>query len=1138
LDTETAYQYVYLDFDGERTTYRNRDLNLSISVTVRNSGFSDAQKQTILSQLTAKYKADGVVFTLEKPQDVAYSTLYFGESGAFKNYGSFFGVSETIDGNNQTANDNAFILMGSAYSTDQVISVAARELDNLLGNSITLDRTAELRDYAANTCLLSTEWNQYDPYNQYCPVDSKTKERSLTGCTNTAAAQIIFYWIENGLLDLSLTLDESDSYTKNGITVSSDSKDVSKYKYLSFSETNSYLSNFRINSNKCIAALNFAAGVVQQASYSSESTSTVWNTDLFIRSGFQEGLRYYYSNPRYFRRNQGGLTDAGVTLLVNELLDGRPVGASLKYGNGKKEGEARHAVIIDGYNSSTNEFHLNFGWGGKDNGWYSLDSLNNDYVIDEMIMGLTPVVSPCLTVSKLTLKANTVNWEDDVILNFRISNEGTSKSKASTAYIYCEETLLESISVDFVSAGSSRNFTCTLDASRLPVGSSSLTVQVYSQDATGSVSSLSRTVKVYDDAVTDADDTWKKAKAEETWKTVLEYDPAGQATETVIAADEYVGYYDYRDFREVTIACAGKYTFTLSGVEKELELKLYSLTEKGSLKALKSRTVTGSKGSGALVDVPLERGTYYVSVMAVNWEAHGDSKYTLSVSGEGFVKGDNQDDWTDLKTAGDDGSIPFAGVVTGETEDLVADGWVGLGDEVDYRKITLETAAKLSFSLAAGDAAKFTVSTLVETIGKKGVVTYSLKKLQATELRKAKDSDAYTAETAPLLLESGDYYISMQSLNAAKGGYADYSVRIGETKKFFLDCDDGWNNWLYDAKAKRTNGDVCGAEAVVVGRGAGSIRPDKEIPAGADGKGNFVGFGDETDFVKIRLETDAKLSFTLNGTKAAKLLVYKLTFNKNGDVAGAKLLQTTSFKLPKDAAEYAASTAAKLLESGEYYVAVQASNAAKDEEVYYNLDVSASSLFFDSADGGANGWLFDKKAKAYNDDANLVVNDIAASGTQAVQLDVSAAGLDGFGNFVGYQDAADYAKIVLADGGALSFRLTFTADATFALYRKGADRKGNPALETLGTLKLKLDAGASSGSASMDALSLEAGEYYISMTAKKTTANEKGSVFYNVEATFAAAVGDSRLESAACGLADAVRDDTAAAAWRNLETLA
>ena len=131
---------------------------------------------------------------------------------------------------------------------------------------------------------------------------------------------------------------------------------------------------------------------------------------------------------------------------------------------------------------------------------------------------------------------------------------------------------------------------------------------------------------------------------------------------------------------------------------------MYGLTEKNKLKKVKSGVISASKGRGQLADVPLEKGTYYICVKAANWENHGDSTYTLTVSGEGFLAGDNRDDWTDLQTEGSEEAVPSFGTVTQKTENIITGEWVGLGDAVDYRKITLESAAKLSFLLSATDA--------------------------------------------------------------------------------------------------------------------------------------------------------------------------------------------------------------------------------------------------------------------------------------------------------------------------------------------------------------------------------------------------------------------------------------------------
>ena len=61
--------------------------------------------------------------------------------------------------------------------------------------------------------MLSTLWSQSGVarvgnnttvrYNEYCPYISGSSTHSVTGCTNTAAGQIIYYFIEKGNNDYS-----------------------------------------------------------------------------------------------------------------------------------------------------------------------------------------------------------------------------------------------------------------------------------------------------------------------------------------------------------------------------------------------------------------------------------------------------------------------------------------------------------------------------------------------------------------------------------------------------------------------------------------------------------------------------------------------------------------------------------------------------------------------------------------------------------------------------------------------------------------------------------------------------------------------------------------------------------------------
>lgn len=1094
-----SVQYVYLDFDGERARYNNQTLKTAFNLTVRDPGFTDAQKNAILSGLNNKYSSAGIVFTTAKPSG-SYSTIYYGKTDAFNRYGFFFAVSETCDTLNKRSDDNAYVLMDSSYSTDQIISVSAQMADMLTGSAMQVDGTAGLKAYAAKTYMLSTSWNQRDPYNKYCPIDPSTQKRSVAGCTNIAVGQVIYYWIEQGQLDLSLTLEASDAYTENGITIDDKASTAKQYGYLSFSETNKLLANFTVGDNDSIAALCFAAGVVQEASYSSDSTATPYLISLLTRAGFGSDIKEYWcdkNGSQYFKENYGGLTDSGYNLLVKELLAGRPVLATLYYGSGKSAGVEEHAVVIDGFNSSTNEFHVNFGWGGSSNKWYTLEELNDNYGICTIFTGVAPNMAPVLSIQSASFKANAVNRDDDVTLSVTVANTGKKKSNAVTVTFYNGRRQIGSASTETVSAGGSHTLSCTFNASTLSLGSNSITVRVYSSGSGRSLSTT-KTVKVYDGAVTDTDNTWKKAN-EETWtKFTAVYDSEGAVAETVLSTGEYVGYCDTVDFREVTFEHAGKYTFTLTGATGTLELTLYALTAKSKLQAVKTTTITST--SGKLSNVPLESGTYYISVRAVNAEAHDDSDYALSFSGTGYLKGNNLDDWSDLKEAGAEGCVVPAGVVDAETTELVTGEWVGLGDQIDYRLFWIEAPAKVSFSVTSSGAAKFTICELQQKTDKKGVTTYSLKKLQSTKIKAGQ-----TVETKGLLLpaenggEPGRYYFSVESTNAAKGGSADYSVSFNPAGSLFYSEGFNGDDWT-DVKSAGADGAV--GDAGVLDENTGCVLE------------NWVGYCDAVDYVKITLESAAKLSFLLSADDAAKFTVWQLNrkTNKQGIVSWSlKSLQEKSLAKVKKTGEYAASTKALLLDAGEYYISMQSTNAAKGGSAAYTVTLDAeNSVFYTDIDDGRNNWLYDKKTGTANPDRETFNSVQLTTGTKEILLDeantvsreVTAGGKTiEYRNFAGYGDAADYARIVLETDASVSFNITATDKAKFVIYSfvKGVDKKGNVkyTVKALQTTELKKQKTASEYAASTKALSLQAGEYYIAV--QSTNAAKGGSAYYNVE---------------------------------------
>ena len=508
-------QYVYLDFNGENEArYNNADLNLSFNLSVQDPKFTEIQRQTIFDELSKKYKGDDIVFVLDRPKDLEYSTLYFGQSNAFDQYGEFFGISETNDDNNQDKNDNAYILLNHEYSTEQIVSVTSHVLNHLLGYYCKSDRNIDLREYAENKYFLTSKWRQGSPYNKYCPIDS-TGGRSVTGCSATAAAQIINYWIEMGMIDFSLILEDSDADYPYSLI---DNSSAPKSGHLSFAETNKLLSEYTLDDEDSIAALCFAAGVVLQSRYSEWETGASWKKELFYRSGFEDVFWDVW-----------GILSSDFDRVIEELLQNRPLGIVIEAGI---SGIKTHAVVLDGYDSSSNSFHINYGWGGSQDGWYSFESLKKDGW-SYTLFAIPPDASPNLKINSLLIEEKPVNSNEDITISFSVANTGKEKSKATMAYIYCGDLLLGATQVHFITPGSSRALTYTFSASSWPVGEHVLTVKVNSQEDEDTVSIASVTINCKIGDVPPHTQTWEKVEGAKQY--IVEYSTDDFAHVLVVA---------------------------------------------------------------------------------------------------------------------------------------------------------------------------------------------------------------------------------------------------------------------------------------------------------------------------------------------------------------------------------------------------------------------------------------------------------------------------------------------------------------------------------------------------------------------------------------------------------------------------
>ena len=129
---QIAVQYVYLDFDGELTSYNGEILTID-NVEVQDSFLTEERIADVVAKLNAKYSSQNVIFVTERPAVAEYSTIFIGKTEAFSPYGNFAGLAETIDEGNLNKSDNAFVMLDSTSTNAEIISTISHETDHLLG---------------------------------------------------------------------------------------------------------------------------------------------------------------------------------------------------------------------------------------------------------------------------------------------------------------------------------------------------------------------------------------------------------------------------------------------------------------------------------------------------------------------------------------------------------------------------------------------------------------------------------------------------------------------------------------------------------------------------------------------------------------------------------------------------------------------------------------------------------------------------------------------------------------------------------------------------------------------------------------------------------------------------------------------
>ena len=210
--------------------------------------------------------------------------------------------------------------------------------------------------------LLTTTWDQTKigspSYNSLCPYDAAaSNQRCLTGCTATAMAQIMKYW------NYPAHGTGSHSYTDNH-GVQSANFGATTYNWSQMPDV------LTSSSTNDVDILMYHCGVSVEMDYEANFSGAYVLSGYFHTSAQDAYVDYFgYSSSIQGLCSWMFQPNAWIALIKNELDEKRPV----QYvGDGPA---GKHTWVCDGYNAS-NQFHMNWGWGGSHDGYFSLTSLN------------------------------------------------------------------------------------------------------------------------------------------------------------------------------------------------------------------------------------------------------------------------------------------------------------------------------------------------------------------------------------------------------------------------------------------------------------------------------------------------------------------------------------------------------------------------------------------------------------------------------------------------------------------------------------------------------------------------------------------------------------------------------------------
>lgn len=210
--------------------------------------------------------------------------------------------------------------------------------------------------------LLKSTWDQGKPYNILCPGGNGSSTRLYpTGCVATALSQIMYYhkYPEVGIGEHQYSFQPESGV---GRIISANFGET-HYDWTNMLDD--YSKGYTDEQANAVATLMLHCGVAVEMGYTASGSGAYGQEAcLGIKKFFG-----YNKNARLYTRDYY-TAELWMEMIFKELNLKRPI-----YYDGVSEGGGGHAFIIDGYDKE-GFVHVNWGWGGKSNGFFDIALLN------------------------------------------------------------------------------------------------------------------------------------------------------------------------------------------------------------------------------------------------------------------------------------------------------------------------------------------------------------------------------------------------------------------------------------------------------------------------------------------------------------------------------------------------------------------------------------------------------------------------------------------------------------------------------------------------------------------------------------------------------------------------------------------